>query len=115
NVATTQRLLEYARQAKAKRFVLASSGGVCGYQPRPIVETDPPNLFNYYLATKYAAEVLVQAYSEQLVPVILRYFFVYGEGQRGMFMPSLVERVLQGKAVTVSGQTGVTMNPIHVS
>ncbi len=114
NTESTARLLDYGRQAKIKTFVLASSGGVCGYQPRPIQEDDPPELINFYLASKYAAECLANAYSEQFVPVVLRYFFVYGEGQRDMFMPGLVTRVLQGQAVTVAGKTGVTLNPIHV-
>jgi UDP-glucose 4-epimerase len=114
NTDSTLQLLEYGRQAKIKVFLLASSGGVCGYQPRPIVETDPAVLVNFYLASKYAAECLVNAYDEYFVPVILRYFFVYGEGQRDMFMPSLARRVLQGTPVTIAGKSGVRMNPIHV-
>jgi nucleoside-diphosphate-sugar epimerase len=115
NVDATAQLLDYGRQAKIRRFVFASSGGVCGYRPKPIVETDSPEPTNFYLASKYAAECLVNAYSEYFTTVILRYFFVYGEGQRGMFMPGLVERVLNGEPVLVSGKTGVTMNPIHVA
>lgn len=115
NTQSTLRLLDYGRQAKIKIFVFASSGGVCGYQPRPIAETDPPELMNFYLASKYAAECLVNAYSDYFATVNLRYFFVYGEGQRDMFMPGLVLRVLQGTPVIISGKTGVTMNPIHVS
>jgi len=115
NTEFTQQLLDYGRQAKIRTFLLASSGGVCGYLPRPILETDPPAPSNFYLASKYAAECLVNAYGELFATINLRYFFVYGEGQRGMFMPSLVERVLQGSVVTVSGKTGVTMNPIHVA
>ena len=115
NTQSTLQLLDYGRQAKIKVFVCASSGGVCGYQPRPIVETDPPELMNFYLASKYAAECLVNAYSDYFATVNLRYFFVYGEGQRDMFMPGLVLRVLHGTPVTIAGKTGVTMNPIHVS
>jgi nucleoside-diphosphate-sugar epimerase len=115
NTESTLQLLEYGRQAKIRLFVLASSGGVCGYQPRPIVETDPPDLMNFYLASKYAAESLVNAYVDYFTPVTLRYFFVYGEGQRDMFMPSLVERVFRGNPVILNGKAGVTMNPIHVS
>jgi nucleoside-diphosphate-sugar epimerase len=115
NVDSTAQLLDYGRQAKIRTFVFASSGGVCGYRPKPIVETDFPEPNNFYLASKYAAECLVNAYGEYFTTVILRYFFVYGEGQRGMFMPGLVERVLKGEPVLVSGKTGVTMNPIHVS
>jgi len=115
NTQSTLRLLDYGREANIKVFVCASSGGVCGYQPRPIVETDPPELMNFYVASKYAAECLVNAYSDYFAAVNLRYFFVYGEGQRDMFMPGLVLRVLHGTPVIIAGKTGVTMNPIHVS
>ncbi|HXF91768.1 MAG TPA: NAD(P)-dependent oxidoreductase [Nitrospiraceae bacterium] len=115
NTDSTLQLLEYGRRAGIKTFVLASSGGVCGYQPKPILETDPPEIINFYLASKYSAECLVKAYADYFSTVTLRYFFVYGEGQRNMFMPSLVERVLQGTPVVVAGKTGVSMNPVHVA
>lgn len=115
NTDSTLQLLEYGRRAKIKTFVFASSGGVCGYQPKPILETDPSEIINFYLASKYAAECLVKVYGDYFSTVTLRYFFVYGEGQRNMFMPSLVERVLQGTPILISGKTGVAMNPVHVS
>ncbi|HXX75352.1 MAG TPA: NAD(P)-dependent oxidoreductase [Nitrospiraceae bacterium] len=115
NTDSTLQLLEYGRQAKCRVFVYASSGGVCGYLPRPIVETDPPQIINFYLASKYAAECLVNSYGDFFAPINLRYFFVYGEGQRDMFMPGLVTRVLEGSPVTTAGKTGVSMNPVHVS
>jgi UDP-glucose 4-epimerase len=115
NTEATHHLLEYGRRAKIRMFLLASTGGVCGYLPRPILETDPPAPSNFYLASKYAAECLVNAYGEFFAAVNLRYFFVYGDGQRGMFMPTLVERVLEGKPITVSGKSGVSMNPVYVS
>jgi nucleoside-diphosphate-sugar epimerase len=82
---------------------------------RPILETDTPQPMNFYLASKYAAECLVNAYSDYFATVNLRYYFVFGEGQRDMFMPGLVTRVLQGAPVTISGKTGVEMSPTHVS
>lgn len=115
NTHSTQQLLEYGRRSKARVFIYASSGGVCGYQPQPITEEDPPQIMNYYLATKYASECLVRSYREQFAAVILRYFFVYGEGQRNMFMPGLVERIQKGNPVALSGKTGMIMNPIYVS
>jgi UDP-glucose 4-epimerase len=115
NTDSTHQLLEFGRRAKIRMFLLASTGGVCGYLPRPILETDPPAPSNFYLSSKYAAECLVNAYGEFFATVNLRYFFVYGNGQRGMFMPTLVERVLQGKPITVCGKSGVSMNPVYVS
>jgi nucleoside-diphosphate-sugar epimerase len=88
---------------------------VYGYQPKPVLETDPPEIINFYLASKYSAECLVKSYGDYFSTVTLRYFFVYGEGQRNMFMPSLVERVLQGTPVVIAGKTGVSMNPVHAA
>lgn len=115
NTESTLQWLEYGRRAKIRTFVLASSGGVCGFQNHPILETDPPDLMNFYLASKYAAECFVNAYADHFTTVNLRYFFVYGEGQRDMFLPSLATRVLTGNPVTLSGQHGIALNPIHVS
>lgn len=115
NTDSTVQWLEYGRLANIRVFVLASTGGIYGFQSRPIVEKDLPEPSNFYSASKYSAECLVKAYADHFATVILRYFFVYGEGQREMFMPGLATRVLEGAPVTVSGKTGVTMNPIHVS
>jgi nucleoside-diphosphate-sugar epimerase len=115
NTDSTLQLLEYGRRARIKTFVFASSGGVYGYQPKPVLETDPPEIINFYLASKYSAECLVKSYGDYFSTVTLRYFFVYGEGQRNMFMPSLVERVLQGTPVVIAGKTGVSMNPVHAA
>ncbi len=107
NTQSTLQLLEYGRQAKIRVFLCASSGGVCGYQPRPIVETDPPELMNFYLASKYAAECLVNAYSDYFATVNLRYFFVFGEGQRDMFMPAL--EVVRQETFNVAGAETTTI------
>lgn len=115
NTHRTFELLEYGRRAKIQRFVFASSGGVCGFRSQPIREKDPPNPGNFYLSSKYAGECLGNAYRDFFVVANLRYFFVYGEGQRGMFMPGLVQRVLDGRAVSLAGESGLWMNPIHVS
>ncbi len=115
NTECTFELLDYGRRANTQVFIYASSGGVCGFQPQPSLETDPPQLMNFYHASKFAAECLVGSYSELFRTVNLRNFFVYGEGQRDMFMPGLVERVISGTPVTINGETGMMMNPIHVS
>lgn len=115
NTQRTFELLEYGRRAKIHRFVFASSGGVCGFRTQPIRETDPPNPGNFYLSSKYAGECLVNAYRDFFVVANLRYFFVYGEGQRGMFVPGLVQRVLEGRPVSLAGESGLWINPIHVA
>jgi nucleoside-diphosphate-sugar epimerase len=116
NVAATLELLDHARQAGAKRFVFASSGGVYGGSDVPIKEgarVEPPD---FYLATKVASETFANAYRSLFDVVNLRLFFVYGRGQGpDRFITRLVRRVLAGEPVILYGRDGIRVNPIHVS
>ena len=103
NLAAVARLLDWARATGVKRFVLGSSGNADAGD-------------TYYLACKRAAELLAQCYRNDLVVVTLRFFFVYGHGQRSsMLIPRLAESVLKGRPITLHGEDGVRLNPIHVS
>jgi nucleoside-diphosphate-sugar epimerase len=85
NVLATQRLLEVARGASLSAFVLASSSSVYGEAPRlPVRETDSCHPLSPYAISKLAAEQLGLAYWRQHnVPLVaLRYFAVFGPGQR---------------------------------
>jgi len=114
NVHSTFRLLEWARDAGARAFVLASTGGVYAYSSHPVREDDPIRLANMYFRSKYAAEVLLGAYADLLRPVVLRPFFVYGQGQRGMLIRQLAERIVSGEEIVVDGDPGIRINPLHV-
>ncbi|GAX61874.1 NAD dependent epimerase/dehydratase family protein [Candidatus Scalindua japonica] len=114
NIHSTFQLLEYARQVGAKCFVFASSGGVYGYSYEKFVETDPVTPLNFYLSSKYTAELLIANYNKFFNTVALRFFFVYGEGQRGMLFSRLLERAKRGESIIIEGQDGINMNPIYV-
>ena len=59
NVASTSGLLDYARRAGARAFVLASTGGVYDYHPDPIRESEQdPRPTTFYFRSKRAAELL---------------------------------------------------------
>ena len=115
NVTAAAALADYAQAAGARRFVLCSSGGVYGFRDGPAHEDDPVAPGSFYQASKYAAEVLLAAYAPLLDTVVLRPFFVYGAGQRGMLVANLAERVLRGEQVTIDGDPGLRVNPIHVN
>jgi UDP-glucose 4-epimerase len=114
NVTGTFRLLEYAREAGAGSFVFASTGGVYGHSYERFVETDPVSPLDFYLTSKYAAELLTANYKRFFHTIVLRFFFVYGPGQEGMLIPNLLGRVRQGETVTVQGPAGLRINPIYV-
>ena len=70
----------------------------------------------FYLGTKYCSEVLLENYFDLLNVIILRFFFVYGKGQnQSMLIPRLISRVKDGESITLQGQSGMKINPVHVS
>jgi UDP-glucose 4-epimerase len=114
NVASTQRLLHYARGAGAGAFVLASSGSV--YRSgEGLCEDDPLETGDFYALSKRMAEQLVDSYSPFLRASSLRLFFPYGPGPNRMLIARLTERVLAGDDIEIAGDPGLAMNPIYVS
>ena len=118
NVGSTARLLEWAQRTGARRFVYASSGGIYGYGEEEFREDDVvvvPGSLGYYLASKRCGELLVEAYGSLMTIVILRFFFVYGASQReSMLIPRLINAVKNGNPVSLQGEEGIKINPIHV-
>jgi len=114
NVQSTFRLLEYARRSGTRSFVFTSTGGIYGYSYERFAETDPVDPLNFYFASKYSAELLIANYQRFFPTVVLRLFFVYGPGQRGMLVPTLIDRVERGETIFVDGEPGLQVNPIYV-
>jgi UDP-glucose 4-epimerase len=114
NINSTFELLEYARKTGVECFVFASSGGMYGYSYEKFVETDPVNPLNFYLSSKHTAEVLIANYRQFFKTVVFRFFFVYGPGQKGMLIPTLITKVEKGESIIIEGIPGVKINPIYV-
>ncbi len=119
NTFSTIRLLDYARRAGASMFILASSGGVYGYGENEFSEENeiiPRGDLGFYLGTKLCSEVMVENYTSYMNVVILRFFFVYGPGQRkSMLIPRLVRTVMDEKEIILQGKDGIRINPIYVT
>jgi UDP-glucuronate 4-epimerase len=86
NITGTQNLLAAARRAGIGRFVFASSSSVYGLAKKtPFTEDMPlPQTLSPYAATKIAGEHLCGNYAHLygMRVVCLRFFTVYGPGQR---------------------------------
>jgi UDP-glucose 4-epimerase len=107
NVASTALLLDWAQRAGVRRFILASAGGAN--------RVTPAAGLGYYLSTKRSAELLAESYRTHFAATILRFFFVYGAGQRPtMLIPRLVDSVREGRPIALTGEQGLRLNPIHV-
>lgn len=85
NIQATQALLEECKERKLEKFVYASSSSVYGdCRELPVTEKAVPQPVSPYGVSKLAAEHLVYLYWKnfQVPTVSLRYFTVYGPGQR---------------------------------
>jgi UDP-glucose 4-epimerase len=115
NVSATAALIEYARRAGASLFILASTGNVYTPGPRAAAEDDSIAPASFYAASKAAAECLVRPYREMMRVCILRLFYPYGPGQEGRLIPSLVDRIRDGRPVQLAGeQDGLMLTPTYV-
>lgn len=107
NVLATQRLLEASKGAKLKKFVYASSSSVYGdVEDMPMRETTRPRPISPYGVTKLAAENLCTLYWQGFgVPTAsLRYFTVYGPGQRpDMAFHKFIVAAVKGEPIVVYG------------
>lgn len=118
NTVSVLRLLEYARRAGARTFIFASSGGVYGTGERDFSEDLDISVsgdLGFYLSTKVCSEIVAANYTPFMSVVVLRFFFVYGPGQRrSMLIPRLIESVRQGTPIRLQGREGIRLNPTHV-
>jgi UDP-glucose 4-epimerase len=114
NAAATVRLLDYCWRAGGTTFTYASTGGVYAPGPEPVRESDVPQPINFYATSKLAGERAVERFRAILRGHCLRFFFIYGPGQRNMFIPGLISRIGEGREVTLAGADGIHMNPVYV-
>lgn len=109
NVTGTLNLAELAREFKVKKFIFASSSSVYGDSPEqvPFRETqDISRPISPYASTKAMGESLLHTYSHlyQLQVVALRFFTVYGPGQRpDLAIHKFTRLIDEGKSIPVFG------------
>ena len=106
NIEATQRLLEFYKEHEIKKIVYASSSSVYGDAELPMKEETILKPVSPYGVTKLAGENLCYLYWKNYgVPVTsLRYFTVYGPGQRpDMAISKFVRAILNGEEITVYG------------
>ena len=116
-------LLEAAKKFRCKKLVHSSSAAVYGKFPDiPSKESDLPRPVSPYAITKLDGEYYLDFYREEfnLPTVSLRYFNVFGEGQRpdsayAAAIPAFTSRALKNKPLTIYGDGEQTRDFIYVS
>lgn len=117
---STVLLLDWARRVGVRQFILASTGGLHGGSDQPLQESgapvETPGPLGFYYAVKHSSEVCAAQYAGYFSVAVLRFFFVYGTGQRSsMLLPRLVTAVRDGRPILLHGEDGIRINPVHVS
>ncbi len=118
NLASTAQLLDFAWRINAERFIYASSGGIYHHSEQELeegFELRKPDTLGYYLSTKLSCEALALSYAHFMTIMNLRFFFIYGRRQsRSMLIPRLIDNIRCGRPISLQGETGPALNPIHV-
>ncbi|KRD43100.1 hypothetical protein ASE38_02135 [Cellulomonas sp. Root930] len=120
NVVATQRLLEAIAAADAPpRLIYSSSSSIYGDAEKyPVSESDLPRPISPYGVTKLAGEHLCSLYASKrgIETVSLRYFTVFGAGQRpDMAFTRLMVKMLSGEEFFVNGDGSQIRDFTHVT
>lgn len=111
NATGTLMVLDEARQAGIKHFVVSSSSSVYGMNPAlPKSEREWVRPMSPYAVTKLATEQYVLAYQQSfgMETLAFRFFNVYGPGQKAghayaAVIPVFLEALLDGRPLPING------------
>lgn len=121
NVIGTRNVLQCALEGGINSIVVASSAAVYGSFPdMPLVESVPVECLSPYAKSKATNEEDVVAFRKKgLNAIALRFFNVYGPGQRSdssyaSLIPIFVHAMKSGKRPTIHGSGEQTRDFVHV-
>ncbi len=120
NVTGTLNVLEAAKTTKISHVVFGSSSSVYGASGKgPFKESSPlPATLSPYAATKVAGEQLCSVYSHLhgIRCLVLRFFTVYGPGQRpDLAISKFTRAILEGRPIPFHGDGSSRRDYTHVS
>ena len=121
NVEGTGNVLQCALDDGVSKVVVASSAAVYGSWPEmPLIESAPVDCLSPYAESKAANEKQVVAFrTKGLDAIALRFFNVYGPGQRydsayASLIPLFVHSMKNGTRPTIHGTGEQTRDFVHV-
>lgn len=118
NVIGLQNMMEFARQGGVKQFVFASSSSVYGINDHfPWKEDEQLLPISPYAMTKLAGEMMGHVYSKLfgIRFIALRFFTVYGPGQRpDLAIHKFTRSILKGEPITMYGNGSTSRDYTYV-
>ena len=121
NVNGTQVVIDHAIKHRSRRLVMASSAAVYGENTNlPLGEEDGGMLLSPYAESKWENEKqILESRQNGLESVALRFFNVYGVGQRpdsayAAVIPKFVDFIVKQQPPTINGDGLQTRDFVHV-
>lgn len=121
NIEGTQLILNHCNQFNVKKIIIASSAAVYGREDRlPLKEENAGDLLSPYAESKWENELqIIASRLNGQNAVALRFFNVYGPGQRAeggyaAVIPKFIDMMVNGKAPTINGDGLHTRDFVHV-
>lgn len=118
NIIGMQQLLDFAVQKKVKKFVFASSSSVYGVNEKlPWKEDENLLPISPYAMTKLSGEMMGHVYHKLygLPFIALRFFTVYGPGQRpDLAIHRFVKAILKDESITMYGDGSTSRDYTYV-
>ena len=115
NAAGTRNVLSYATSAGARKFIYTSTLSIHGKIGSGVVDENTPVVDpDCYGASKYLGEQILASAVDSMPTVALRLPGVLGFGAHRAWIPSLVERLLAGRDVSIYNADASFNNAVHV-
>lgn len=113
NTESALTALRASLKAQIKKFVFSSTSSVYGISPKiPAVEEDMERARGPYALSKCTIEWYMSDFS---IPwVSLRYFNVYGPGQKHGVVPKFIRAALANEPLVIQGHGNQTRDFVHV-
>jgi dTDP-4-dehydrorhamnose reductase len=113
NVYGSYLIARLAAKSNAKHGILLSSGAV--YRPgNMLTETSELRPSSVYGVTKLLSEDAVLC--QDVSFTVLRLFFPYGkESPEKQLMKRIINKIRNSEQITIQGEAGPTINPLHVN
>lgn len=116
NINGTFNVIEAAKDAGVQKIVFSSASSVYGDTELTMDESHPLNARTMYGASKIAGEYFLRAFYDmyQLNYVILRYMNVYGPGQEGGLIMSVLKRIKSSLPPIIAGDGSQSFDFVYV-
>lgn len=116
NINGTFGVIEAAKDANVKKIIFSSASSVYGDTVQTMDESHPLNARTMYGASKIAGEYFLKFFYDmyRLDYVILRYMNVYGPGQEGGLIMSVLERIKCGLPPIIFGDGSQSFDFVYI-